>query len=143
MIELNNGSVTDALLSCYSHFNRRVGIVFSTYQRMYDFAISLQRQQREGLVPATHYKRSAYEIFFDTGSSIKMVNASNLENLYGCSFHTILYDPWITGDEVLAHLESCEEQYHAFGGCVRPVAEMKIDPKPLDDFLNGFSVIKP
>lgn len=140
MIELNEGSVADALLSCYNHFNRKVGIAFSTHKRMYDFAMSLQRQQREGLVPATHYKRGVDEIFFDTGSSIRMVDASDPRNLYGRTFHEVLYDPDIKEEEVLAHLKSCERL--ACNPKPKQAPEMEIDNQPLDDFLNGFSVIK-
>lgn len=142
MIALTGESLADAMLSCYNHFNRKVGIAFPSHKVMYDFAMSLQRQQREGLVPATHYKRGVDEIFFDTGSSIRLVNAGDPRNLYGLTFNSVLYDPDISEKEVLAHLESCESPYSSFGGCVKPATEMEIDNQPLDDFLNGFSVIK-
>ena len=110
MIEVTGESLADAMLSCYNHFNRRVGIAFPSHKVMYDFAMSLQRQQREGLVPATHYKRGVDEIFFDTGSSIRMVDASDPRNLYGLTFDEVLYDPDITDGDVLAHLKSCERR---------------------------------
>lgn len=140
MTELNESSVADALLSCYNYFNRKVCIAFSSHKRMYDFAMSLQRQQREGLVPATHYKHGVDEIFFDSGSSIRMVDASDPKNLYGLTFHEVLYDPDINEGDVLAHLKSCERR--PFYPKSKPAPEMEIDNQPLDDFLNGFSVIK-
>lgn len=146
MIELTAESVADAMLSCYNHFNRKVGIAFTSHKKMYDFAMSLHRQQREGLVPATHYKRGVDEIFFDTGSSIRMVNAGDPKNLYGLRFNTVLYDPEISEKEVLAHLESCEICHSSVqfknGEYIRVNPEMEIDTQPLDDFLNGFPVIK-
>lgn len=103
--------------------------------------MSLQRQQREGLVPATHYKRGVDEIFFDTGSSIRMMDASDPGNLYGLTFDLVLYDPDISDKDVLAHLKSCESR--SYYPKSKPTTEMEIDTKPLDDFLNCFSVIKP
>lgn len=138
MVELNAKSLEDALVSCYDGFNRKFCIAFPTHKRMYDFAVYLQMQQREGLVPATHYKRGIEEIFFDTGSSIRMVDVGDVRNLYGHTFHRVLYDPSITDPLVLEHLRSCERLL--WGAC-KP-SEMEIDTQPLDDFLNGFSVIK-
>lgn len=138
MIELNARSLEDAMVSCYDGFNRKLCIAFSTHKRMHDFAMALQRQQCEGLIPATHYKRGAYEIFFDTGSSIRMVAAGDPRNLYGHTFHKVLYDPDIKDQDVLAHLKSCERLLWD----ARKPSEMEIDTQPLDDFLNGFSVIK-
>lgn len=140
MTELNEITLADALLSCYDYFARKVCIAFSSHKRMYDFAMSLQRQQREGLVPSTHYKHGVDEIFFDSGSSIRMVDAGDPKNLYGLMFHEVLYDPDINEGDVLAHLKSCERR-----SCCpmqRSNPEMEIDNQPLDDFLNGFSVIK-
>ena len=138
MIELNAHSLEDALVSCYDGFNRKFCIAFPTHKRMYDFAVHLQMQQREGLVPATHYKRGIEEIFFDTGSSIRMVDVGDVRNLYGHTFHRVLYDPGITDPFVLEHLRSCERLLWD----ARKPSEMEIDTQPLDDFLNGFSVIK-
>lgn len=138
MVELNAGTLEDALVSCYNCFNRKVGIAFSTHKRMYDFAMSLQRQWRDGSVPATHYKSGVDEITFDTGSSIRMVDASDQRNLYGHTFHIVLYDTDITDRDILEHLKSCERLlWHR-----QPKGEMEIDTQPLDDFLDGFSVIK-
>lgn len=138
MVELNAKSLEDALVSCYDGFNRKFCIAFPTHKRMYDFAVQLQMQQREGLVPATHYKRGIEEIFFDTGSSIRMVDVGDVRNLYGHTFHRVLYDPGITDPFVLEHLKSCERLLWD----ARKPSEMEIDTQPLDDFLNGFSVIK-
>ena len=138
MVELNAKSLEDALVSCYDGFNRKFCIAFPTHKRMYDFAVHLQMQQREGLVPATHYKRGIEEIFFDTGSSIRMVDVGDVRNLYGHTFHRVLYDPCITDPLVLEHLRSCERLLWD----ARKPSEMEIDNQPLDDFLNGFSVIK-
>ena len=138
MVELNAKSLEDALVSCYDGFNRKFCIAFPTHKRMYDFAVHLQMQQREGLVPATHYKRGIEEIFFDTGSSIRMVDVGDVRNLYGHTFHRVLYDPGITDPFVLEHLKSCERLLWD----ARKLSEMEIDTQPLDDFLNGFSVIK-
>lgn len=138
MVELNAKSLEDALVSCYDGFNRKFCIAFPTHKRMYDFAVHLQMQQREGLVPATHYKRGIEEIFFDTGSSIRMVDVGDAGNLYGHTFHRVLYDPGITDPFVLEHLKSCERLLWD----ARKPSEMEIDTQPLDDFLNGFSVIK-
>ena len=138
MVELNAKSLEDALVSCYDGFNRKFCIAFPTHKRMYDFAVHLQMQQREGLVPATHYKRGIEEIFFDTGSSIRMVDVGDVRNLYGHTFHRVLYDPDITDPLVLEHLRSCERLLWD----ARKPSEMEIDTQPLDDFLNGFSVIK-
>ena len=138
MVELNAKSLEDALVSCYDGFNRKFCIAFPTHKRMYDFAVHLQMQQREGLVPATHYKRGIEEIFFDTGSSIRMVDVGDARNLYGHTFHRVLYDPGITDPFVLEHLKSCERLLWD----ARKLSEMEIDTQPLDDFLNGFSVIK-
>ena len=138
MVELNAKSLEDALVSCYDGFNRKFCIAFPTHKRMYDFAVHLQMQQREGLVPATHYKRGIEEIFFDTGSSIRMVDVGDVRNLYGHTFHRVLYDPGITDPFVLEHLKSCERLLWD----ARKSSEMEIDNQPLDDFLNGFSVIK-
>lgn len=139
MIELTGESLADAMLSCYNHFNRRVGIAFPSHKVMYDFAMSLQRQQREGLVPATHYKRGVDEIFFDTGSSIRMVDASDPRNLYGLTFDEVLYDPDITDGDVLAHLKSCERR--PFNPALKSAPEMEIDNQPLDDFLSEFNIV--
>ena len=138
MVELNAKSLEDALVSCYDGFNRKFCIAFPTHKRMYDFAVHLQMQQREGLVPATHYKRGIEEIFFDTGSSIRMIDVGDVRNLYGHTFHRVLYDPVITDPFVLEHLKSCERLLWD----ARNPSEMEIDTQPLDDFLNGFSVIK-
>ena len=138
MVELNAKSLEDALVSCYGGFNRKFCIAFHTHERMYDFAVHLQMQQREGLVPATHYKRGIEEIFFDTGSSIRMIDVGDVRNLYGHTFHRVLYDPGITDPFVLEHLKSCERLLWD----ARKPSEMEIDNQPLDDFLNGFSVIK-
>lgn len=138
MVELNAKSLEDALVSCYDGFNRKFCIAFPTHKRMYDFAVHLQMQQREGLVPATHYKRGIEEIFFDTGSSIRMIDVGDVRNLYGHTFHRVLYDPVITDPFVLEHLKSCERLLWD----ARKPSEMEIDTQPLDDFLNGFSVIK-
>ena len=138
MVELSAKSLEDALVSCYDGFNRKFCIAFPTHKRMYDFAVHLQMQQREGLVPATHYKRGIEEIFFDTGSSIRMVDVGDVRNLYGHTFHRVLYDPGITDPFVLEHLKSCERLLWD----ARQPSEMEIDTQPLDDFLNGFSVIK-
>ena len=138
MVELSAQSLEDALVSCYDGFNRKFCIAFPTHKRMYDFAVHLQMQQREGLVPATHYKRGIEEIFFDTGSSIRMVDVGDVRNLYGHTFHRVLYDPGITDPFVLEHLKSCERLLWD----ARKPSEMEIDNQPLDDFLNGFSVIK-
>lgn len=138
MVELSAKSLEDALVSCYDGFNRKFCIAFPTHKRMYDFAVHLQMQQREGLVPATHYKRGIEEIFFDTGSSIRMVDVGDVRNLYGHTFHRVLYDPGITDPFVLEHLKSCERLLWD----ARKPSEMEIDTQPLDDFLNGFSVIK-
>lgn len=138
MVELNAKSLEDALVSCYDGFNRKFCIASPTHKRMYDFAVQLQMQQREGLVPATHYKRGIEEIFFDTGSSIRMVDVGDVRNLYGHTFHRVLYDPGITDPFVLEHLKSCERLLWD----ARKPSEMEIDTQPLDDFLNGFSVIK-
>lgn len=138
MVELNAKSLEDALVSCYDGFNRKFCIAFPTHKRMYDFAVHLQMQQREGLVPATHYKRGIEEIFFDTGSSIKMVDVGGVSCLYGHTFHRVLYDTDIRDPLVLEHLKSCERL--RLDDC-KP-NEMEIDTQPLDDFLNGFSVIK-
>lgn len=139
MIELTGESLADAMLSCYNHFNRKVGIAFPSHKVMYDFAMSLQRQQREGLVPATHYKRGVDEIFFDTGSSIRLVNAGDPRNLYGLTFNSVLYDPDISEKEVLAHLKSCERR--PFNPEPKTTPEMEIDNQPLDDFLSEFSIV--
>ena len=138
MVELNAKSLEDALVSCYDGFNRKFCIAFPTHKRMYDFAVHLQMQQREGLVPATHYKRGIEEIFFDTGSSIRMVDVGDVRNLYGHTFHRVLYDTGVTDPFVLEHLKSCERLLWD----ARKPSEMEIDTQPLDDFLNGFSVIK-
>lgn len=138
MVKLNANSLTDAMVSCYDGFNRKFCIAFSTHKRMYDFAVHLQMQQREGLVPATHYKRGIEEIFFDTGSSIRMVDVGDVRNLYGHTFHRVLYDPGITDPFVLEHLKSCERLLWD----ARQPSEMEIDNQLLDDFLNGFSIIK-
>lgn len=138
MVELNAKSLEDALVSCYDGFNLKFCIAFPTHKRMYDFAVYLQMQQREGLVPATHYKRGIEDIFFDTGSSIRMVDVGDVRNLYGHTFHRVLYDPGITDPFVLEHLKSCERLLWD----ARKPSEMEIDNQPLDDFLNGFSVIK-
>lgn len=138
MVELNAKSLEDALVSCYDGFNRKFCIAFPTHKRMYDFAVHLQMQQREGLVPATHYKRGIEEIFFDTGSSIRMVDVGDVRNLYGHTFHRVLYDPGITDPFVLEHLRSCERLLWD----ARKPSEIEIDTQPLDDFLSGFSVIK-
>ncbi len=138
MVELSAKSLEDALVSCYDGFNRKFCIAFPTHKRMYDFAVHLQMQQREGLVPATHYKRGIEEIFFDTGSSIRMVDVGDVRNLYGHTFHRVLYDPGITDPFVLEHLKSCERLLWD----ARKPSEMEIDTQPLDDFLDGFSVIK-
>ena len=138
MVELSAQSLEDALVSCYDGFNRKFCIAFPTHKRMYDFAVHLQMQQREGLVPATHYRRGIEEIFFDTGSSIRMVDVGDVRNLYGHTFHRVLYDQGITDPFVLEHLKSCERLLWD----ARKPSEMEIDTQPLDDFLNGFSVIK-
>lgn len=137
MIELTAESVADAMLSCYNYFNRKVGIAFSSHKKMYDFAISLQRQQREGLVPATHYKRGIDEIFFDTGSSIRMLDASDPRNAYGLDFDSVLYDPNIRDEDIKAHMASCERRRFI----PQSHREMEIDTQPLDDFLSEFSII--
>lgn len=141
MIRLNAESLGEAMFSCYNGFNRKICIAFSTYKRMYDFAMSLQMKQREGLIPATHYKCGANAIFFDTGSSIRMVDANGQIDLYGQiftgSFHTVLYDPDITDQDVLVYLRSLE----MLSCNPQPEVEMEIDTQPLDDFLSEFNIV--
>lgn len=141
MIRLNAESLGEAMFSCYNGFNRKICIAFSTYRRRYDFAMSLQMKQHEGLIPATHYKCGANEIFFDTGSSIRMVDANDPLDLYGRiftrRFHTVLYDPDITDQDILAYLQSCE----MLSCNPQPEVEMEIDTQPLDDFLSEFNIV--
>lgn len=138
MVKLNANSLEDAMVSCYDGFNRKFCIAFSTHKRMYDFATHLRMQQREGLVPATHYTHGIEEIFFDTGSSIRMIDVCDVRNLFGHTFHRVLYDPDIKDPFVLERLKSCER---LLWGARKP-SEMELDTQPLDDFLNGFSIIK-
>lgn len=137
MIALTGESLANEMMSCYENFNRKVGIAFPSHKIMRDFAMSLQRQQREGSVPATYYKNMVDEIFFNTGSSIRMVNASEPRNLYGLIFDKVLYDPDISEKEVLAHLKSCERVTVAH----KAGSEMEIDTQPLDDFLGEFNIV--
>ena len=146
MIALDENSVADALMLCYNGVKYKVGIAFSTQKRMHDFASSLERQQREGLVPATHYRHGNKEILFGNGSSIEMVNACSPGSLYGRSYDFLLYDTDITDKDTLAYLEACERtplikfKNGEYIRTTRP--EMEIDPQPLDDFLSGFEIIK-
>lgn len=147
MIQLDAITAADVLIFCYENIKRDVGIAFSSRRRMEEFAKSLHRQQREGLVPATHYKNKIDELFFATGSRIKMFDASDPRNVYGRIFDIVVYDQKITDEDIKMHLESCERRqanmlfknwfYHH---AAKP--DMEIDPQPLDDFLGGFSVIK-
>lgn len=136
MIQLNSETITDAMVSCYNHFNRRVGFAFATQKRANDFALSMQQQFHDGLIPCTFYKQGIYdEIFFDTGSSIRMFNGTNLISVYWKDFDEIVIDPDITDEGIIQHLTSCERRF-------TNTDAMEIDPKPLDEFLSGFSITK-
>lgn len=145
MIELTEESVADAMVSCYGTFNLKIGIAFSTHKEMYDFAMALQMLWRDGQVPSTHYKRGIDEIWFDTGSSIRMFDVSEPSNLYGYRFDRVVYDAEIKDEDVLEHLRSCEVHPASYwlkrqkSSCKSD--EMEIDTQPIDDFLNGFKVI--
>lgn len=151
METLTSESIADALMDCYSGFSRKIGFAFSTEKRMREFALLLQKQHREGSVPATHYKRGIDEIFFDTGSSVRMVNASIPSNLYGLRFDKVLYDTEISDNDILSHLKSCEmsplaysvkgEQFSRWA-MQNAELSMDVDPQPLDDFLGEFSIMK-
>lgn len=141
MIQLNSETVTDAMVSCYNYFNRRVGFAFATQKRANDFALSMQQQFNDGLIPCTFYKQGIDdEIFFDTGSSIRMFNGTNPTSVYGKDFDEIVIDPDITDEGIIQHLTSCERRFttRRFNN----TDAMEIDPKPLDEFLSGFSITK-
>ena len=140
MIRLSPEAVTDVMISCYNHFDHKVGIAFSTQKRMYDFAMSMQQQYREGLVPSTFYKQGIDEIFFDTGSSIRMFNGTIPANVYGRDFDTVVIDPDITDEDIIQHLESCERRRYNLR--FKNTEYMEVDPAPLDEFLSGFSITK-
>ena len=151
MDKLTSESVADALMACYSGFNRKIGFAFATEKRKHEFALSLQRQYSEGSIPAAQYKRGSDVISFDTGSSIRMFNAGVPGSLYGQSFDYIVYDAEISDDDILAHLKSCERHRMSFDmkgmqfeqWAMRNAEQpMEIDEQPIDDFLNEFSIMK-
>lgn len=140
MIKLSSEAVTDVMVHCYNYFNYRVGIAFSTQKRMHDFASSMQQQYRDGLIPCTFYRQGIDEIFFDTGSSIKMFNVTDLNNVLGRDFDIVVIDPDITGKDIIQHFELCEKRYRHFS--IKNTETMEVDPQPLDEFLSGFSITK-
>lgn len=141
MIQLSPETITDVMISCYNHFNRRVGIAFATEKRASDFAMSMQQQFRDGLIPCTFYKHGIIdEIFFDTGSSIRMFNGTNPASVYGRDFDTIVIDPDLTDEDIIRHLNSCERRSALRRS--NHTEAMEIDPQPLDEFLSEFSITK-
>lgn len=140
MLTLGSETITDVMVSCYNYFNRKVGIAFSSKKRMYDFAMSMYQQHGDGLIPCTFYKQDIDEIFFDTGSSIRMFNGTNPASVYGRDFDIVVIDPDITDEDIIQHLNSCERR-----STPRRSGDMEfmdVDPKPLDDFLSEFSITK-
>lgn len=141
MILLSTEAVTEVMISCCNYFNRRVGITFATQKRASDFAMSMHQQFSDGLIPCTFYKQGSIdEIFFDTGSSIRMFNGTNPASVYGRDFDIVVIDPDITDKDIIQHLDSCERW-----SAPRRSGDMEfmdVDPKPLDDFLSEFSITK-
>lgn len=141
MILLSAETVTDAMISCYNYFNRRVGIAFATQKRANDFAVSMHQQFSDGLIPCTFYKQAAIdEIFFDTGSSIRMFDGTSPSSVYGRDFDMVIIDPDVTDEDIIQHLISCERQSAPRRSGY--TEDMAIDPQPLDAFLSGFSITK-
>lgn len=108
---------------------------------MYDFAMSMQLQHRDGLVPSTFYRHGIDEIYFDTGSSIRMFNGSDPKNVCGRSFDLVIIDPDIAEEDTVQHLKSCERPYYNLR--IKNAEIMEVDPQPLDEFLSEFSITKP
>ena len=144
MIELSTGTVSGVMLTCYNRFNYKVGIAFSSNRRMYDFAKTLHSQYQNGLVPSTYYKdgKGIDEIFFDTGSSIKMFNGTIPSNVYGRDFDIVVVDPDITSEDTIEHLRSCERRMFHLRQHGSESDDMEIDTAPFDEFLNEFSITK-
>ncbi len=141
MILLSTEAVTEVMISCYNYFNRRVGIAFASEKRAGDFAMSMQQQFHDGLIPCTFYKQGINnEIFFDTGSSIRMFNGTNPASVYGKDFDTVVIDPDITDEDIIQHLNSCERRstLRRFNHA----ETMEVDTQPLDEFLSEFSITK-
>ena len=145
MTELNSHSLEEAMMACYTRYDYKVGIVFPSFKRMYDFASSMHLQSGDGSVPAIYYGQEIDKLCFDTGSSIRMVNASDDWDLVGLSFNRVLYDPSIKDKTTLTLIRECErEPYIGFmdKNNVRSAKEIEVDPRPLDEFLSGFSITK-
>lgn len=145
MTELNNHSLEEAMMACYTRYDYRVGIVFPSFKRMYDFASAMYAQSADGLVPAIHYGHKIDTMCFDTGSSIHMIDASDDWNLVGLSFNRVLYDPSIEDKPTLTLIRGCERASSLDfmdKANIRSAKEIEVDPQPLDDFLSGFSITK-
>lgn len=135
------------MFDCYNNSNRRVGIAFSSHQKLRDYALSLRGYHRDGLIPSAYYQGRIDEVFFGAGSSIKMFDASNSVDCRGRRFDVVLYDPEIYDKVTLEWLQRyenpCSKYEFKNGTYFRPVAEMEVDTQPLDDFLDGFHIMKP
>lgn len=145
MTELNSHSLEEAMIACYTKYDYKVGVIFPSFKRMHDFAQAMHQQSGDGLVPAIHYGGGIDKIYFDTGSSIHMIEASDDWNLVGWSFNRVLYDPAIKDKTTLTLIRECEREpslYFMDKRNVRSAKEIEVDPQPLDEFLSGFSITK-
>lgn len=141
MVTLSPKSVTETMIDCYDHYGLEVGIAFSTQKRMMDFALSMQQQYRDGLVPSVFYRQGINTIYFDTGSSIRLFNGSDLKNAYGRDFDLVVIDPDIVDEDVIEYLKLCERRH--FKKRLKNAECMEVDPEPLDKFLSEFIITKP
>lgn len=141
MVTLSPESITETMIDCYDHYGLKVGIAFSTQKRMMDFALSMQQQYRNGLVPSVFYRQGINIIYFDTGSSIRLFNGSDLKNAYGRAFDLVVIDPEIVDEDVIEYLKLCERRY--FKKPLKNAEYMEVDSEPLDKFLSEFIITKP
>lgn len=145
MTELDCHSLEEALMACYTRSDYRVGIVFPSFERMYDFAVTMHNQFGDGSLPEVHYKCGIDVLNFDNGSSVQMLDCSNDWNLIGTLVNRVLYDPDIKDKETLQLIKMCESRPPVDfmdKKNIRPAHEMEVDTQPIDDFLSGFAIIK-
>lgn len=145
MTELDCHSLEEAMMACYTRSGYQVCIVFPSFNRMYDFATAMHNQFGDGSIPSVHYECGIDRLSFDNESSIYMIDCSDDWNLIGWSCDRVLYDDTIKDKETLQLIRMCERE-PSFDFMdkknIRPAHEMEADTQQIDDFLNGFSIIK-
>lgn len=144
MTDLNCHSLEEALMACYTRYDYKVGIIFVSFEHLIEFVSSMNHQFKNAVEEPCCVEIKHDKISFDTGSSISLIPYYDEWDLFGLSFHRVLYDSTITNKEILKNIYECERLHYDFmnKNNIRSVREIEVDPQPLDDFLSEFSITK-